>query len=73
MDWGSDHTKALIFNDEHCIFKRFSALNDPFGGQNGPFKKNQFGDISAFIPHLPYDVIGNATKRENRRPSAVHY
>jgi hypothetical protein len=22
---------------------------------------------------LPYDVIGNATKSENRRPAAVHY
>ena len=29
----------LIFKNKHCIFKRFSALNDPFGGQNGPFKK----------------------------------
>ena len=38
---GSDHAKALIFNNKHCIFKRFSALNDPFGGQNGPFKKIQ--------------------------------
>jgi hypothetical protein len=24
-DWGSDHAKALIFNNKHCIFKRFSA------------------------------------------------
>jgi hypothetical protein len=35
----SGHTKVLIFRNKHCIFKRFSALNDPFGGQNGPFKK----------------------------------
>jgi hypothetical protein len=31
----------LIFSNNDCIFKRFSALNDPFGGQNGPFKKSQ--------------------------------
>jgi len=36
---GSGHAKILIFKNKHYIFKRFSALNDPFGGQNGPFKK----------------------------------
>ncbi len=39
---GSDHDKILIFNNKHCIFKRISALNDPFGGQNGPFKKKTY-------------------------------
>jgi hypothetical protein len=29
----------LIFNNKHCIFKRFLALNDPFGGQNGQFNE----------------------------------
>jgi hypothetical protein len=29
----------LILNNKHCIFKRFSALNDPFGGQNGQFNE----------------------------------
>ena len=36
---GSGHAKALIFKNKHCNFNRFSALNDPFGGQNGSFKK----------------------------------
>jgi hypothetical protein len=36
---GSVYAKILIFKNKHCIFKRFSALNDPFGGQNGSFKK----------------------------------
>jgi dTDP-4-dehydrorhamnose 3,5-epimerase len=27
---GSGHAKTLIFNNKHCIFKRFSALNVHF-------------------------------------------
>ena len=36
---GSGHTKVLIFKNKHCIFRRLLSLNDPFLGQNCPFKK----------------------------------
>jgi hypothetical protein len=36
---GSGHANILIFYTKHCIFKRFSTLNDLFGGQNGQFNE----------------------------------
>jgi hypothetical protein len=36
---GSDHANGLFLNKNRCIFKRFSALNGQFWGQNGQFNE----------------------------------